>query len=115
MTGGVCWTHDASAPALTGGSIAFSGNGVLQFTGAASQASTSSSVLDATKSFTVAGWFNAVRNTATDEILAVYKIGAPRPDVATELPATPSGEPPIGSGNDAAKVMADGETESPAA
>jgi sarcosine oxidase subunit delta len=48
-------------------------------------------------------WFNAVRNTATDEILAVYKVGEPRPDVKANLPATPSGEA-FGSGNDGTKV-----------
>ncbi len=54
-------------------------------------------------------WFNALRNTATDEILAVYRIGEQSPTVTTILPATPCGEAPIGSGNDAAKVMRDGE------
>ena len=34
-------------------------------------------------------WFNMLRNTATDDILAVYKVG----------------EAAIGSGNDAAKIM----------
>ena len=50
-------------------------------------------------------WFNAVRNTATDRFLAVYKPGEPRPNVAPEPLVTPSGEPAIGSGNDAAKVV----------
>lgn len=50
-------------------------------------------------------FFNMLRNTATDEILAVYRIGEPRPEVETTGPATPSGEAPIGSGNDAVKVM----------
>ena len=54
-------------------------------------------------------WFNVLRNTATDDILAVYKIGVVRPDVRADLPATPSGEPSVGSGNDAAKVMQPGE------
>ena len=54
-------------------------------------------------------WFNVVRNTATDDILAVYKVGEPRPDVTADLPATPSGEAAIGSGNDSAKVMRPGE------
>ena len=53
-------------------------------------------------------WFNAVRNTATDQFLAVYKPGDPRPQVTADGPATPSGEAPIGSGNDAAKVMLPG-------
>ena len=50
-------------------------------------------------------WFNMLRNTATDDILAVYRIGEPRPEVTANLPATPSGEASIGSGNDAAKVV----------
>ncbi len=50
-------------------------------------------------------WFNVLRNTATDDILAVYKIGEPRPEVNANLPVTPSGEAVIGSGNDAARVM----------
>ena len=49
-------------------------------------------------------WFNALRNTATDDFLAVYRIGEPRPEVTANLPATPSGEA-VGSGNDAVKVM----------
>lgn len=53
-------------------------------------------------------WFNAVRNTATDRFLAVYKPGERRPDVSAEVPATPSGETSIGSGNDAAKVIRNG-------
>jgi sarcosine oxidase subunit delta len=50
-------------------------------------------------------FFNMLRNTATDEILAVYKIGDTPPKVKTVEPATPSGEAPIGSGNDAVKVI----------
>ena len=59
-------------------------------------------------------WFNVLRNTATDEILRVYRIGVVRPDVPADLPPTPSGEASIGSGNDAAKVMAPGENGSAA-
>ena len=55
-------------------------------------------------------WFNMLRNTATDDILAVYRIGEPRPQVAASLPATPSGEV-FGSGNDAAKVLNGDEAE----
>ncbi len=51
-------------------------------------------------------FFNALRNTATDEFLAVYRIGEPMPEVSAEGPATPCGEQP-GSGNDAVKIMAD--------
>lgn len=54
-------------------------------------------------------WFNVLRNTSTDEILAVYRMGETPPDVSTALPATPCGEAEIGSGNDAAKVMAEAE------
>jgi len=50
-------------------------------------------------------FFNMLRNTATDEILAVYKVGGKPPKVKTAGPATPSGEAPIGSGNDAVKVL----------
>ena len=53
-------------------------------------------------------WFNMLRNTATDEILAVYRIGEPRPEATADLPTTPSGEA-FGSGNDAVKVMPRGE------
>jgi len=49
-------------------------------------------------------YFNMLRNTATDEILAVYGIGATPPDVTSTLPATPSGEA-LGSGNDAVKIV----------
>lgn len=50
-------------------------------------------------------WFNALRNTATDEFLAIYKAGDKPPEVPREGLATPSGEPNIGSGNDATKVV----------
>jgi len=50
-------------------------------------------------------WFNMLRNTATDDILAVYRMGEEAPEVEALLPATPSGEAPIGSGNDAARVI----------
>jgi sarcosine oxidase, subunit delta len=50
-------------------------------------------------------WFNAVRNTATDDLLAVYRIGELRPEVRADLPLTPSGEAAIGSGNEMARVM----------
>jgi heterotetrameric sarcosine oxidase delta subunit len=53
-------------------------------------------------------WFNMLRNTATDDILAIYKIGEPKPDVSANLPPTPSGEA-FGSGNDAVKVAPPGE------
>src|SRR4051812_20047513 len=54
-------------------------------------------------------WFNVLRNTATDAILAVYPAGTPRPEATADLPATPSGEAIIGSGNDASKVMLAGK------
>jgi sarcosine oxidase delta subunit len=44
-------------------------------------------------------WFNVARNTATDEILAIYKIGEKPPPLESNEPLTPSGEPHIGSGN----------------
>ena len=44
-------------------------------------------------------WFNLARNTATDEILAVYKMGETPPKLEANIPTTPSGEPSIGSGN----------------
>lgn len=50
-------------------------------------------------------WFNMLRNTATDDILAVYAMGEDPPKVTAILPATPSGEATIGSGNDEAKVI----------
>ena len=47
-------------------------------------------------------WFNVARNTASDVILAVYKIGEKPPKITEpNTPVTPSGEPPIGSGYNA--------------
>ena len=46
-------------------------------------------------------WFNAIRNTATDEIVKIYKLNE-QPPLLTEFEGsleTPSGEPPVGSGN----------------
>jgi heterotetrameric sarcosine oxidase delta subunit len=54
-------------------------------------------------------WFNMLRNTATDDILTVYGLDEESPEVAANLPATPSGESTIGSGNDEAKVIDAGE------
>ena len=54
-----CWTRDSGAPGLSGSVLTVpgpTGNGVLQFNGA-NAALTASPVLDTTKSFTVAGWF----------------------------------------------------------
>jgi heterotetrameric sarcosine oxidase delta subunit len=56
-------------------------------------------------------WFNMLRNTATDEILAVYPMGARRPEIGGQDPATPCGEAPIGSGNDAVKIERDAEPD----
>ncbi len=50
-------------------------------------------------SFGCRQWFNLARNTATDEILAVYKMGEKPPKLNANIPVTPSGEPSIGSGN----------------
>ena len=44
-------------------------------------------------------WFNVARNTATDEILKVYKIDENATNLVGNNPKTPSGEPEIGSGN----------------
>ena len=48
-------------------------------------------------------WFNVARNTATDEIVKVYSMGEPAPNIDTnifkESVFTPCGEPIIGSGN----------------
>ncbi len=46
-------------------------------------------------------WFNCVRDTSTDEILEVYKLTDPRPDINkfNKIVETPSGEPNVGSGN----------------
>ena len=56
-------------------------------------------------------YFNMLRNTATDEILAVYRVGEAPPRVEAAEPSTPSGEASIGSGNDAVKVERPEETE----
>ena len=53
-------------------------------------------------------WFNMLRNTATDDILAVYRVGEAPPEATANLPATPSGEA-FGSGNDAVKVTGSDE------
>jgi heterotetrameric sarcosine oxidase delta subunit len=55
-------------------------------------------------------WFNMLRNTATDQILVVYRVGETPPDVSADLPFTPSGEA-FGSGNEAVKVQAPDATE----
>ena len=46
-------------------------------------------------------WFNAVRNTSTDEILFTYKIGETPPPIKKfqNTLKSPSGEPDVGSGN----------------
>ena len=46
-------------------------------------------------------WFNAVRNTSTDEILKIYKLNEnpPSKESFTNTLKTPSGEPKVGSGN----------------
>lgn len=49
-------------------------------------------------------WFNMLRNSATDQILAVYAAGSQPPEVETAALPTPCGEATIGSGNDAAKI-----------
>jgi len=44
-------------------------------------------------------WFNVARNTADDRILAVYRMGEPPPAIGGQAPATPCGEPDLGSGD----------------
>ena len=44
-------------------------------------------------------WFNVARNTTTDEIIKIYHMGKDPPEVTTNEPSTPCGEPSIGSGN----------------
>ena len=44
-------------------------------------------------------WFNVARNTTTDEIVKIYNMGEGSPEVTTNEPSTPCGEPSIGSGN----------------
>ncbi|MEO1091942.1 MAG: sarcosine oxidase subunit delta [Pseudomonadota bacterium] len=44
-------------------------------------------------------WFNVLRDTATDRVLASYRIGEPAPAIHDDGLATPAGEPAIGSGN----------------
>jgi len=46
-------------------------------------------------------WFNAVRDTSTDEILKIYKLDekTPEPKDFNNTLKTPSGEPEVGSGN----------------
>ncbi len=55
-------------------------------------------------------WFNALRNTATDQFLATYKTGEQPPKVEAQPLATPAGEPLIGSGNDATRVLQPGRS-----
>ncbi|MEV6292737.1 sarcosine oxidase subunit alpha family protein [Streptomyces sp. NPDC051896] len=47
-------------------------------------------------------WFNAVRNTATNEILAVYRVGETRPETLEPRPEQPAclGVPPLGEFED---------------
>jgi len=52
-------------------------------------------------------WFNCLRDTATDKIYAIYKMGEPRPDTDAPDLKTPAGEPAIGSGNDGTKITVD--------
>jgi hypothetical protein len=48
-----------------------------------------------------------VRNTSTDEILKIYKLGEEPPPLKNfkNTPKTPSGEPKVGSGNFAVKKL----------
>ena len=46
-------------------------------------------------------WFNAVRDTSTDEILKIYKLNEKPPELKefSNTLKSPSGEPKVGSGN----------------
>ncbi|MEU1597156.1 sarcosine oxidase subunit alpha family protein [Streptomyces sp. NPDC005708] len=46
-------------------------------------------------------WFNAVRDTSTNEILAVYRVGEPRPSAAEPRPAAPARHGVLPGPNDA--------------
>jgi len=56
-------------------------------------------------------FFNVLRDTATDRIYAIYKMGEPRPAIDAPGLSTPSGEPVYGSGNDGTKVAVDPTAE----
>ena len=58
-------------------------------------------------------WFNAVRNTSTDEIIKIYTLDEKPPlmnDFNNSL-KTPSGEPEVGSGNFTVKKWVQKTTE----
>ena len=44
-------------------------------------------------------WFNVVRDTATDQILAIYRMGEEPPVIDADPLPSPCGEPRVGSGN----------------
>ncbi|RIA56263.1 sarcosine oxidase subunit delta [Dichotomicrobium thermohalophilum] len=52
-------------------------------------------------------FFNCLRDTATDKIYAIYKMGETPPQIDAPELKTPSGEPAFGSGNDGTKVAVD--------
>ncbi len=54
-------------------------------------------------------FFNMLRDTATDEILATCRIGEEPPKVTARALPTPCGELP-GSGNDAVKILKEGQS-----
>jgi sarcosine oxidase, subunit delta len=54
-------------------------------------------------------WFNMLRNTATDEILAVYRIGEPRPELSASPAPTPSPDLASDSGIDTAAIPSTGD------
>lgn len=56
-------------------------------------------------------WFNMVRDTATDRILHIYRMGEPPPEFDRQVLPTPCGEPAIGSGN---RAVAEGPPPAPA-
>jgi len=50
-------------------------------------------------------WFNMLRNTATDEILAVYRIGEAPPETSADLPPAPGAEASTAAGNDGPEAL----------
>lgn len=76
LSGGACWSTDATAPASSGASIAFTGNGVLSFTGSTATATTSGAAVDSTKNFTVAAWLKPTHASATISDTAISQDGS---------------------------------------
>ena len=56
-------------------------------------------------------WFNVVRDTATDQILAIYRMGEAPPVIEADPLPSPCGEPKVGSGNVTVMTGANGSSE----